>query len=56
MDRDNNRHVYIIRHDMGRNWSHYLAGLFEEESSGLVILKPDTEVTETAVLISLKID
>lgn len=54
MDRDDH-HVYIIRHDMGMNWSLYLAQLFEEASSGLVTFKPDAEVTETAVLIRLKI-
>lgn len=41
---------------MGMNWSHYLARLFEEASAGLAACKPETEVTETAVLVSLRIE
>lgn len=50
---DNNNHMYVIQHNMGRNWSYYLARLFEEATSEFVAARPDVEATENALYITV---
>lgn len=47
------QHVYVIQHDMGANWSYYLARLFEEAVSEFMKVKPEVGATENALYIAM---
>jgi hypothetical protein len=49
------QHTYVIQHDMGMNWSRYLAKLFEESFSEFMKSKPETTVTENTLLIAMSL-
>ncbi|WP_148699842.1 hypothetical protein [Candidatus Nitrososphaera evergladensis] len=47
-------HIFVIQHNMGENWSHYMGRLFEEAASEFMRVKPDTQVTENALFIRIR--
>jgi hypothetical protein len=58
VDEDKNggyRHTYVIQHDIGMNWSRYLAGLFEESVSEFMTCKPETTITENTLFIAISL-
>lgn len=46
--------IFIIQHNMGGNWSHYISKLIEHAAAEFVTVKPDIQTTENAVFIIVK--
>lgn len=49
------RHTFVIQHDMGMNWSRYLSRLFEESVSEYLICNPETSATENTLFIAISL-
>lgn len=50
---DNDR-TYVIKHDMGRKWSYYLARLFEEAAYELKMVRPDIKIADEALYVMVR--
>jgi hypothetical protein len=49
-----NHLTYVIQHNMGAKWSHYLARLFEETASAFAVVRQDIKAADDALYIKLK--
>ncbi|AIF85121.1 hypothetical protein NTE_03087 [Candidatus Nitrososphaera evergladensis SR1] len=46
--------IFVIQHNMGENWSHYISRLIEYAASEFTDMKPETQVTENALFIRIR--
>jgi hypothetical protein len=48
-------HIFVIRHNMGEKWSYYLSRLFEQAALEFMNVKTDTQATEDAFYIRIRV-
>ncbi|AIF84137.1 hypothetical protein NTE_02081 [Candidatus Nitrososphaera evergladensis SR1] len=54
IDESSSLHTYIIQHDMGYKWSHYLSKLFSYTAEEVVLFKPEISIGKDMVVLKIR--